>query len=412
MKILLINKYYYKKGGTETYTFGIKNMLEENGHDVAIFSMHDNKNNYSEYSDYFIENIDFNKNKIKNSFKLIYSKEACEKLEKLINYYKPDICHVNLIYHHITPSVFHVLNKYNIPTVFTAHDYKIICPNYKIWNNNRCHKCKNGKYINCLLSKCHKNSYINSMLMTIEAYTHKLIRSYENIDHIISPSKFMKNTLVDFGLDKSKITTIPNFLDSYMEKNNIKGQVIGDYILYFGRLSEEKGIETFIKSKKYISHDIKYKIIGTGPMDKKIKELISRDNITNVEMLGFLEGEHLIKAISNSLCVVIPSEWDEVFGLTVIESFINRKLVITSKQGAFPELIEEGKNGYMFNTGNEKDLANKIDGIMNIDKNKLKNMQEEAHLSAKQKYSQENYYKSLINIYKESINNKTKNFKI
>lgn len=406
MKILLINKYYYKKGGTETYTFGLKDMLEDYGHDVAIFSMHDDRNNYSKYSDYFIDNIDFNKDKIKNSFKLIYSKEACEKLEKLIKYYKPDLCHVNLIYHHITPSIFHILKKYNIPIVFTAHDYKIICPNYKIWNKARCDKCKNGKYINCLLNKCHKNSYINSMLMTLEAYTHKFLKSYENIDHIISPSKFMEKTLIDFGLDKSKITTIPNFLDTYMEKNNRKESVIGDYILYFGRLSEEKGIETFIKSKKHISSNIKYKIVGTGPMENIIKELVAKDNINNVEILGFLNGEELINEISNSLCVVIPSEWDEVFGLTVIESFINKKLVITSEQGAFPELIEDGVNGYIFKTGNEKDLANKIDTIIKIDKSKLKDMQEQVYLNAKEKYSQQHYYERLMDIYNKFIKNK------
>src|SRR5699024_1455797 len=152
------------------------------------------------------------------------------------------------------------------------------------------------------------------------------------------------------------ITTIPNFLDTYIEKNNIKESVIGNYILYFGRLSEEKGIETLIKSKKYISSNIKYKIVGTGPMAKTIKELIAKDNINNVEILGFLSGTELVNAISDSLCVVIPSEWDEVFGLTVIESFINKKLVIASEQGAFPELIEDGINGYIFKTGNEKDL--------------------------------------------------------
>lgn len=407
MKILLINKYYYKKGGTETYTFGLKKMLENHGHEVCVFSMDDEKNISSEYSDYFVDNIDFSKDKIKNAFKLIYSREAYNKLEKLIKEYEPDLCHVNLIYHHITPSIFHVLSKYNIPVIFTAHDYKIICPNYKIWNKNRCKKCKNGKFINCVLNKCHKDSYLNSFLMTVEAYIHKIIKSYEKIDYIIAPSSFMKNTLVDFGINESKITVIPNFIDTYMEKNNNKENKIGDYILYFGRLSEEKGIHTFVKSKKYIHNNISYKIVGTGPMEEEILKEINKENLENIELKGFLDGEELIESIKNSLCVVIPSEWDEVFGLTVIESFINKKVVITSKQGAFPELIDEDFNGNMFNTGDEKDLADKINRIIEKNPEELKQMQEKSYLHAKEKYNQESYYNQLMCIYEAAIKNKT-----
>ncbi len=403
MKVLLINKYLYKKGGTETYTFGIKEMLEKNGHKVMLFSMKDPKNFSTKYEKYFVENIDFNKNKLKGAFKLIYSREAERKLENLILAERPDVCHVNLIYHHLTPSIFHVLKKYNIPIVFTAHDYKIICPNYKLWNKGKmCKKCKGGKYYNCIKNKCHKNSYIFSSLLTIEAYLHKIINSYDNIDFIISPSGFMRDCLVEFGIKREKIKLIPNFIDT---NNKEIDNIIGDYILYFGRLSEEKGIETFIKSKQYVNSKLNYKIVGVGPIEEHLKEVIRQNGIENIELCGFLQGEELKNMIKNSRLVVVPSEWNEVFGLTAIEAFLNKKIVIASKEGGLKELIENEKNGYLFNTGDCRDLAEKIDRAVLNSEGKLKQMQEYASENAIFKYNDRDYYNKLIEIYNLAISN-------
>ena len=131
MKVLLINKYNFIKGGSEIYTFGLKDMLIEDGHEVIDFSMKSLKNQYSKYSDYFVEEIDYSNNKllnkVKNSINLIYSREACHKLEELIKKTKPDIAHVNLIYHQLTPSILHILKKFNIPyqSVISEEGYPI-----------------------------------------------------------------------------------------------------------------------------------------------------------------------------------------------------------------------------------------------------------------------------------------------
>lgn len=409
MKILIINKYYYKRGGTETYTFGLKKMLEKHGHEVALFCMKDNEREIDyKYSEYFLNHIDFKSDKLKNSFKLIYSVEAYKKLEKLIDNFQPDICHVNLIYHHITPSIFHVLNKYNIPIVFTAHDYKIICPNYKMWNNNnRCTKCIGGKYYNCLLNSCHKDSIINSALMTIEAYTHKILKSYDKINTIIAPSNFMRNYLSESGINEQKIKTIYNFYiedELTYEENSDKGD---RYILYFGRLSEEKGVKTFIQSKKNINQSIKYKIVGTGPLMEQLKALVSKQELSDIEFFGFREGIELHNLVKNAMAVVVPSEWDEVFGLTVLESFLHGKPVIATRKGAFPELIIEGKNGFFFDAGNPISLADCINEFLSLSEEEIEKMGRFCVENAKSKYNHEIYYTKLMEVYCELIEEKS-----
>ena len=280
MRILLINKYNFVKGGSEIYTFGLKEMLLKDGHEVIDFSMNNPKNQYSPYSKYFIDNIDYSdkslKSKIKNSIKLIYSIEAKRKLEKLIKDTRPDLAHVNLIYHQITPSILHTLKKFNIPIVLTSHDYKLVCPNYKLYNNGLCDKCVNGNYINCLKGRCHKSSLLFSTLLTVEAYLHKFLKSYNLVDRIICPSNFMKDKLLQSGISEEKLIYIPNFINPRYYYNSKKYLVNNKSkeIIYYGRLSKEKGLLNLMKALKLVKHEVKIKIIGTGPEEKELKIFI------------------------------------------------------------------------------------------------------------------------------------------
>lgn len=408
MKILLINKYYYIKGGSETYFFGVKKLLEDNGHEVIVFSMKDSKNFYSKFEKYFVKNVDYEKgglfNKVLFSLKLIYSFEARKNLSNLIEEYKPDIAHVNLIYHQITPSIFQTLKKYNVPVVFTAHDYKIICPNYKMYCKNKtCKKCLGGKYYNCILNKCHKNSLFASAVITVEAYLHKLLKSYEVCKKIVCPSNFMKETLISAGINEEKLKFIPNFLnDDFKENVTGKKNKKEKVILYYGRLSEEKGINILIEAKKYVADDVKLKIIGTGPLKNELKLKIENENIKNIEFLGFKSGEELKDEIRKSLCSIIPSNWCEVFGLTIIESFSMGTPVIGANIGGITELVDEGVSGYLFDRNNVEDLVKKINKLVNLNNIKYNEMTNNC-VAISKKYSSEKYYKELMKVYKEVL---------
>lgn len=410
MKVLLINKYYYIKGGSETYFFGLKKMLEDNKNEVMTFSMKDNKNLYSPYEKYFVENIDYDKGniltKIKNSLKLIYSFESYNKLCKLLKDFKPDIAHINLIYHQLTPSVFFALKKYKVPIVFTVHDYKIICPNYKLYiKNHICEKCNNGKYYNCILNKCHKNSILFSMLMTIEAYVHKFLKSYEIPDKIICPSRYIQEKLIKFNINPDKLVQISNFLsEDYQRLANPKMAIKENSILYFGRLSEEKGINTLIEAKKLIDDNVILKIIGEGPLKENLIEKVRKEKIKNIQFLGFKTGEDLINEIRKCKCSILPSNCNETFGLTIIESFCLETPVIGSNIGAIPELITENITGYLFEANNVQELAIKINKLMGLDKTAYSNMITNCSNRSKD-YLADGYYKKLINLYNDVISN-------
>lgn len=402
MKILMVNKFFYIKGGSETYYFSLKKLLEENGHEVIDFSMKDEKNFESKYSEFFVEGVDYNKeqsifSKIKSGMKIIYSFEAKKKLEKLIKETKPDIAHLHIFQHQLSLSILDVLKKYDIPVVYTAHDLKMICPNYKMLTKGQvCEKCKGEKYYNCLKNKCIKDSTVKSAIGMIEAYVNKWRKAYNKIDYIITPSKFYKDKFIEFGIDANRVTHIPNFLaEENIEFDELEEK---DYYLYFGRLSEEKGIMTLIKAVQETK--VKLKIVGTGPLKEEIEKYVNENKLTNIEILGFKSGKELYTIVANSKCVVLPSEWYENGPYSAIESLKLGRPIIGSDLGGIPELIDDGENGFVFKNANILNLKNIIKQIEEMDLSHQENMAKKSYEKFKVIYTEKKHLESLLEIYK------------
>lgn len=403
MKILMVNKFYYIKGGSETYYFALKKLLESKGHTVIDFSMNDEKNFKSKYSKYFVKNIDYSKKtnivkKISMALKIIYSFEAKKKFKKIIKEERPDLIHLHIFQHQISPSILDVIKKYKIPTVYTAHDLKMVCLNYKMLNNGKiCEECKRNKYYKCFKNKCVKNSYFKSLINVVEGYFHRWRKSYNVINAIITPSLFYKNKFVEFGIDSNKIYHIPNFLEE--KEIMITNQTEKNYYLYFGRLSEEKGIFTLIKAIK--DTKIYLKIVGTGPLENKIKEYIKNNKITNIELLGFKSDKELYNIVGNSKVVILPSEWYENGPYSAIESLKLGRPLIGANIGGIPELIEG--NGFLFESGNINDLKDKIIKLDSLSQSEYKIMENKSFEIYMKNYTAQNHYKLLKKVYKKVI---------
>jgi glycosyltransferase involved in cell wall biosynthesis len=367
MKILQINKFHYLKGGSERYYFDLSHELERQGHKVIFFSMLDNRNEETKYKKYFIKNIDLYKFSLINIIKFFYNYEAVSNLKKLLKEEKPDIAHLHNIAHQLSPAIINVLKKYNIPIVQTLHDYKLICPNAQLYNQGKiCEKCNGGKYYRCFTNKCMHNSRAKSFLVMLEAYLHQnVLKTYQKIDLFLAPSQFMKDTCVRFGVNEQKIKTIYNFIPEDFNKFNSthqKEENKNPYLLYFGRISEEKGIDILIKALAMNKNKINLKIAGIGLDLENLKKQIKKHNLSKrVELLGHKSGNELKNLILNSKAILIPSLWPENMPFSLIEALSLGRPVIVSRVGGMPELIKEGFNGFTFQAGNIPDLASKID---------------------------------------------------
>lgn len=365
MKILMCHKFHFLAGGAERYLFDLRKGLSKLGHTVIDFSTQNVRNEYSDYSGYFVKGINFSEistrrpiYNIKAALNFIYSFEAKENIERLIDDFKPDVAHIHNIYHHLSASVLDILRKRRIPIIMTLHDYKLACPNYSLFIQGMpCERCKHKKYFNAIIHKCLKDSYMASILACLEMYFCNTFKIYENnVDLFIAPSIFTKNKMIDFGIDAKKIHHLPYVIDLECFMPDFEN---GKYILYFGSLSHKKGVQTLLKSATYLKN-LPIKIIGDGPQRAELEQLAHKERLLNVEFLGYKQGDELARFIRDAIFVVVPSEWYEVSGLNIYESFASGKCVIGADTGGIPELIEDGYTGLLFRSGDPNDLVRKI----------------------------------------------------
>jgi len=372
MKILQVNKFYYPRGGADKYFLELTHALEKAGHEVAVFSMAHPKNLPTPWSSYFVSRVSFNShipgNKLKIPGRVLYSVEAKNKFRRLLRDFQPDIIHIHNIYHHISPSILDAAREKNIPVVMHLHDYKLICPNHTLFTKGAyCEQCRPNKYRQCLKNRCVKDSLFGSALIALEMYLHhSIMKIYEkNIALFIAPSRFMKEAAIRFGQNKEKIKIIYNSYSSELkDKASAYPAPQEDYLLYFGRLSQEKGIDTLIRAVALT--DKKLKIAGSGSEEDNLKRLAAELK-ASVEFLGFKENIDLKPLIIGAKAVIIPSVWAENMPLNLLEALSLGKIVLASRIGGLPEVIQEGINGLLFEPGNPDDLAKKIKEIDRLD---------------------------------------------
>lgn len=358
MKVLMINKFLYPNGGSETYIFKIGEWLEKNGHEVQYFGMEHAGRCVGNRVNAYTSDMDFHGGSILSKLtypvKTIYSSEARKQIRKVLDDFKPDVCHINNFNYQLTPSIILEIKKWNknCRIVFTAHDYQLVCPNHMCNNPNthqNCEKCLGGHFINCTKGKCIHGSTAKSAIGTMEAMLWNGNGVYNNFDRIICCSEFLKKKMDTNPVFEERTIALHNFVEKVENKDVEKK----DYVLYFGRFSEEKGIGTLIQAAKELPN-VQFIFAGTGPLESEIS------GVKNIKNVGFQKGDALEKLIREAKFSVYPSEWYENCPFSVMESQMYSTPVLGADIGGIPELITAGKTGELFESGNKEELKSKI----------------------------------------------------
>jgi len=367
MKILMINKFLYPKGGAETYVLKIGEYLQTHGHEVQYFGMDGKDRTVGNQANAYTSEMDFHGgsmlSKVTYPVKTVYSAETRRKIRKVLDSFQPDVCHLNNFNYQLTPSAIVEIAKWRKETghpcriIYTAHDSQLVCPNHMLYNPNThetCEKCMSGRYVNCIKGKCIHGSRAKSIVGAAEAAFWRRHRAYREIDAIICCSKALKIKLDTNPVFAQKTIAIHNFVDKIQWCPTEKK----DYVLYFGRFSVEKGIEALLKACRALP-DIPFIFAGSGPLEDQIK------GIQNVKNVGFQKGGALERLIREARFTVIPSVWFENCPFSVLESLMYGTPVLGAITGGIPELIQEGKTGELFETGNWEELKTKLEKLWN-----------------------------------------------
>ena len=440
MRILLVNKYFYRKGGAETYFFALAEGLKALGHEVAFFSMKHPNNEPSYWSKYFVSEKDYVGDisafkKVQEASMLIYSFEAKRKFEALLEEFKPDIIHMNNVHRQLTLSILDApyLKKHHVPVVYTAHDYILLCPAYTMVNGRGevCDACLDRHFMHATKNVCVKGSRAKSALATMEAKFLKLHHSYDKIDLIIAPSQFMKNKLDEGGFS-GKTVAMQNFLtDSQMamgarvaNTHKFEDTQAGarPYFLFFGRLSKEKGILTLVKAflraaglangsadtqssdqdAQMLPEVWDLHIVGDGPEREAIEQLIASAGpqaAARIHLLGYKSGEELQREVGNARFTVLSSEWRENMPYSGLESLAAQTPVIGANIGGIPELVVEGKTGFRFESGDLDSLTVALRRAVNVDESRYDTMQRQCDQYVQKRCRQSGYVEKLEQVY-------------
>lgn len=348
MTIVQANKFLYPKGGADRYCLTLIKELEASGYKVVPFGMVDSRNLESPWEKYFTAPVDYygSGNKFKMAKNIIWNRSAARQFGELLDKAKPDLVHAHNIYHQLSPAILPEAKRRGVKMVMTLHDYKLVCPNYRLFTKgHHCEACLNGSYFNCLKNNCYE-SYPRSAVAALESFLHNKEWGtyYKNVDLLISPSEYLKSKMIQVGWPASRIKVLLNPAPPY------DPQADGERLLYLGRLTKEKGVDILLQALEGTNEYLD--IAGTGPEEENLKALVKELGLTKrVTFHGHLDGETLEKLKKEAKAVILPSVWAENMSLVLLESLAYGKLIIASKTGGTPEIIRDGETGWLFPAG-------------------------------------------------------------
>lgn len=446
MRILLANKFYYRRGGDCIYMLNLEQMLKEHGHEVAVFAMDYPENIDTPWRKYFPSNM----TGLKPLTRPFGDSETSRKFTQLLDDFKPDVVHLNNIHTQLSPVIAEIAHGHGVKVVWTLHDYKLLCPRYDCMRNGEnCELCfsnadyssrkgakdaKNGladgtentdinprirefenksaisaestchkksvssvksvrkQKWNCVKYSCMKGGKIGSFIGYGEALKWNRERLESYTDAFICPSRFMAEKMKQGGFDENKLIPLCNFIDVGKCRRNDNFRK-GNYYCFIGRLSHEKGVRTLIEAANRLPY--KLVVVGGGPLMDELKA-IAHDNI---EFAGFKQWDEIKQLVGGARFSVIPSEWYENNPLSVIEAECLGTPVLGARIGGIPELIEEGKTGMTFMSKNADDLKDKIQQMWSVTFDYQQTAEESMN-----RYNSEEYYKNIMKIYQGQEN--------
>jgi len=403
MKVLQVSQNLFIRGGSDRMFLDTCALLESHGHGVIRFVAKHPDNPESPWSDYFPDAADFDKPGFTDLARYIYSRSAARALQRLIRDHKPDVAHIHIYYGKLTASILPVLKAAGIPIVHTMHEYRQVSPNYTLTHNDRIDEaCCGMNAWRAAARRFNRGSFSRSALATFEWYVSRLVGSQRKIDRFIAISDFQKRKMAEHGVPEDKISRVYNFVDPGHEPVPAETRsASGPHtLLYFGRIEKVKGIFTLANAAKRLP-DTRFRLVGEGDAKNELAEYVRTHNLANVELVGFTSGDELNNHIRNSLATILPAEWYEPFGLTVLESFAQQRPVIASRIGALPELIDEGADGLLFEPGNDADLCEKIQQLID-DPTRADAMGKAGRNKLIQQFDCETHYQNLMRVYEQA----------
>ena len=391
MKILIGHNYYRSSApsGEDAVADNEIKLLKDKGHEVITFTKFNDDLDDSSFL-----------NKLSIATNTIWSNSTYREMRDLIETEKPDIVHFHSIFPQISPSAYKACYDQGIPVIHTLHNYRQICPGALLQRNEKpCELCLHGSILNSLRYRCYRNSLLATSALTGMIVFNRLLGTYNKyVTQYIALTEFAASRMILGGVTEDLLTIKPNFLSTEPEP----GKGVGNYAVFVGRLSQEKGLRTLINA--WVDIDMKLKVIGDGPLKEELITL-SEKNSKNIEFCGYIDQTKILDIVRDAALQIVPSECYEGFPMVLLEALACGTPVIGSDIGSIGEILVDGVTGLKFEAGNSNALKIAVQSLMS-DKGLLQSLRTSARHTFDQKYKQDISYNILMNIYNDALKQK------
>jgi glycosyltransferase involved in cell wall biosynthesis len=390
----MVHNYYQQRGGEESIFETESSMLESKGHTVDLYSLH---------------NDDIaGANPLVLAAKTLWNQEVYQELRQTIRKIRPEIVHFHNTFPLISPAAYYAAQAEGVPVVQTLHNYRLLCPNGLFFREGKvCEDCL-GKTIPLpgVIHSCYRNSRAASAGVASMLSLHTLLKTWSKaVDVFIAYSQFAMDKFVEGGIPPEKLAFKTNSLHPAPDV----GQGQGNYALFVGRLSTEKGLGVMLDAWEQLGQKIPLKIVGDGPMAPLVKAAQSR--VPNLEWVGRKPLEEVYQLMGNATFFVFPSEWYETFGRVAMEAFATGTPVIAANIGAISELITPYQTGLHFKASDSQDLVTQVEWALSHPQEMMQ-MRQTARTEFEMKYTPDRNYRRLMEIYTSILRQRQKQSEI
>lgn len=389
MKILIAHNFYQQPGGEDTVFHQESALLREAGHDVVTFTRSN------------VEIASYGRlQKVMLIPRTIWSSQTQSDFGTFLDSERPELVHFHNTFMLMSPSVYAACKDRGIPVVQTLHNYRLCCPGGAFFRDGApCEDCATKGLWSSVKHKCYRDSRVGTATVASMLALHRLANTWrDQVDCYIALTDFCRSKMVSSGIPLDKIYVKPNFVtpDPGLRTH------AADYALFAGRMVPEKGIGTLIKAWGMLTHPFTLRAVGDGPLRQSLQADCLRNHVHGVQFLGQRPRVEVIELLRSARFLVFPSQSYENFPMAIVEALACGVPVITPDLGSMREIVRDGICGLTFKPGDAEDLRRCITWAIEHPR-EMEELGRRARTEFEQKYTPEQNYKQLMNIYAHAL---------